>query len=173
MTASEDRRAAEERSSLDQVLDVVVYAPLGLLLTAKDELPRLIEKGRQRASGQLVLARMVGEMAVAQGQKEAERWFRQAVSRLSEPDEDVTSGPLPPPPPAPAATASGATERPVATPSADRLAIPGYDALSASQVVQRLAGLSPDELEAVRVYETATRHRRTILGRVAQLQSSA
>jgi hypothetical protein len=51
------------------------------------------------------------------------------------------------------------------------LAIPGYDALSASQVVQRLAGLAPDELEAVRSYEAATRGRRTILNRVSQLQA--
>ncbi len=55
-----------------------------------------------------------------------------------------------------------------ADPSA--LAIPGYDALSASQVVQRLAGLAADELEAVRTYEAATRGRRTILNRIAQLQ---
>jgi hypothetical protein len=54
---------------------------------------------------------------------------------------------------------------------ASALAIPGYDALSASQVVQRLAGLAPDELEAVRTYEAATRGRRTILNRIAQLQA--
>ena len=64
---------------------------------------------------------------------------------------------------------------PAAAPSspaggAGALAIPGYDALSASQVVQRLAGLATDELEAVRTYETATRGRRTILNRIAQLQ---
>ena len=43
------------------------------------------------------------------------------------------------------------------------LAIPGYDSLSASQVVQRLAGLAPPELEAVRTYEAADRGRRTNL----------
>jgi hypothetical protein len=53
---------------------------------------------------------------------------------------------------------------------ASGLAIPGYDALSASQVVQRLAGLADDELEAVRAYEAATRGRKTILNRIAQLQ---
>jgi hypothetical protein len=53
------------------------------------------------------------------------------------------------------------------------LPIPGYDALSASQVVQRLPGLSADELEAVREYETTGRGRKTILHRVAQLQSGA
>ena len=52
-----------------------------------------------------------------------------------------------------------------------RLAIPGYDVLSASQVVQRLPGLSSEELEAVRAYEAASRGRKTILNRVAQLQT--
>jgi hypothetical protein len=56
-------------------------------------------------------------------------------------------------------------------PAAASLAIPGYDSLSASQVVQRLAGLSGPELEAVRTYETARRGRRTILARVTQLQA--
>ncbi len=52
--------------------------------------------------------------------------------------------------------------------SAD-LPIPGYDALSASQVVERLMGLAPDELDAVHAYETAHRGRRTILGKIEQL----
>jgi hypothetical protein len=51
------------------------------------------------------------------------------------------------------------------------LAIPGYDSLSASQVVQRLEGLSSSELEEVRRYEAAHRQRRTILHRVEQLLS--
>src|SRR5690606_33944085 len=54
---------------------------------------------------------------------------------------------------------------------AEALAIPDYDNLSASQVVPRLDGLTPDELEAVRRYERKHRHRKTILNRVAQLQA--
>jgi hypothetical protein len=49
------------------------------------------------------------------------------------------------------------------------LPIPGYDALSASQVVERLIGLAPDELDAVHAYETSHRQRRTILGKIEQL----
>ena len=49
------------------------------------------------------------------------------------------------------------------------LSIPDYDELSASQVVQRLPGLSHDELEAIRAYETHGRGRRTILGKIDQL----
>jgi hypothetical protein len=53
------------------------------------------------------------------------------------------------------------------------LAIPGYDSLSASQVVQRLGGLSRTELLDVRVHEQSLRHRRTILNRVEQLLGEA
>ena len=49
------------------------------------------------------------------------------------------------------------------------LPIPGYDALSASQVVERLTGLDGNELDAVRDYETTHRNRRTILGKIEQL----
>jgi hypothetical protein len=49
------------------------------------------------------------------------------------------------------------------------LSIPDYDELSASQVVQRLPGLSNEELEAIRSYETHGRGRRTILGKIDQL----
>jgi hypothetical protein len=61
----------------------------------------------------------------------------------------------------------------VATPSpaVGELAITDYDSLSASQVVTRLAGLSGDELEAVRRYEVAHRGRKTILNKIAQLQA--
>ena len=52
---------------------------------------------------------------------------------------------------------------------ASELAIHSYDSLSAPQVVQRLAGLSRDEVAAVRAYEAATRARRTILARAEQL----
>ena len=51
------------------------------------------------------------------------------------------------------------------------LPIPGYDSLSASQVVERLTGLAPDELEAVRSYEASHRKRRTILGKIDQISA--
>ena len=59
-----------------------------------------------------------------------------------------------------AAAPAGSTA-PVA--SAADLPIREYDGLSASQVVSRLTGLSPDELRAVRSYEERSRGRRTVL----------
>ncbi|HEV7536445.1 MAG TPA: hypothetical protein VGP90_12470 [Acidimicrobiia bacterium] len=66
---------------------------------------------------------------------------------------------------APAARATRARKAPPgpAPASAADLPIREYDGLSASQVVSRLTGLTPDELRAVRGYEEASRGRRTIL----------
>ncbi|MCU1430074.1 MAG: hypothetical protein JWL83_4074 [Actinomycetia bacterium] len=66
----------------------------------------------------------------------------------------------------PSATAAA---EPARSASSAHLPIPGYDALSASQVVERLAGLGGEELASVREYETAHRKRRTILGKIDQL----
>jgi hypothetical protein len=73
---------------------------------------------------------------------------------------------------APPTTPAAAIEEPVASIDPGSLAIPDYDGLSASHVVNRLAGLAPAELEAVRRYEAANRGRKTILSKVAQLQSA-
>ena len=187
---------SEKKTRLEQALDLFVYAPLGLALTAREELPRLVEKGRKSFSEQVVTARVMGEYAVGEGQRDLERRTKQVTETLSglaatfpKPGRRPSPPPAPPaatPAPAPPAASEGLTP-PVPTvtapalsepatapsprPSDDALAIPGYDALSASQVVQRLAGLSPEELEAVRDYEEATRGRKTILHRVDQLQS--
>jgi hypothetical protein len=76
-------------------------------------------------------------------------------------------------PPSPATTPAAASTATAPTShrseSSAHLPIPGYDALSASQVVERLVGLGADELDAVRSYELANRNRRTILGKIDQL----
>ena len=173
----------EQKSPLEQALDLVFYAPVGLALTAREELPRLIEKGRERVTGQVTMARMIGQFAVTQGQKEASKAVKQAADALTglgilpgqthPVTQPVASSPATGRPAAPASTNGKAADTGEPAPSSDGLAIPGYDALSASQVVQRLAGLAPGELEAVREYETTTRGRRTVLNKIAQLQTGA
>lgn len=181
--------ADEARSPLDQALDLLVFAPVGLALTAREELPRLIARGRAQVTGQLALAKMFGQFAVNHGQKEAQKRAERLVKQVSEPRRpparptrvpatneashgaSVTGNGRQSGAAAAAVASAGAARATMAPmPSAD-LAIPGYDTLSASQVVQRLGGLSAAELEAVREYETATRGRRTILSKVAQLQT--
>jgi hypothetical protein len=119
--------------------------------------------------------------AAPEARRRAAREAREEVSRKAGPDDgggrsDADEGPagtafrLDPAAPAanggqPAPTAVGSTL------DSAELAIPGYDSLSASQVVQRLPGLVPPELEAVRTYEAAGRGRRTILTKISQLQT--
>lgn len=59
--------------------------------------------------------------------------------------------------------------RPAATASAADLPIEEYDGLSASQVVSRLSGLTPEELRAIRSYEEGSRGRRTVLVAIDRL----
>ena len=188
---------SDHKNSIEQALDVFVYAPLGLLFSARETIPQLAEKGR----GYVAAALAMGEYAVGQGREQAGKAVRQAgdqagqtlsvVGGLAGGRRRVPPGrttapatrptaPAPPPPPAPegvAARAEATSETggngQVTAPNVESLAIPGYDTLSASQVVQRLGGLSVEELEAVRSYEQSSRKRKTILARVQQLQSGS
>ncbi len=161
----------------EQLLDLLVYAPLGLLMEARDLVPKLAEKGRQRMGGQVTVARMIGEMAVRQGQHRAEKVLQRLREQQSAPDRpERASGPANGHHPASAAAPATATSPGAgsgAAPDVASLAIPGYDTLSASQVVPRLEGLSPEELEAVRSYEQASRARKTVLTRIDQLRGNA
>jgi hypothetical protein len=160
------------RKVLEELVDYLVYAPVGLASTVLEEMPGLVAKGKSR----LTMARTIGQFAVVMGRQKVEKTIadRRAGRQRPAPDEAAADA---------AAERTAADEQRVdAKPSAREegraaaasadLAIPGYDALAASQVVQRLAGLSPEELEAVRAYEEATRGRRTILGRIDQLAGS-
>jgi hypothetical protein len=168
--------------AVERAVDVFVYAPIGLLFEGASLLPQLIEKGKN----QVTVARMMGQFAVTQAEGEASK----LASRVQDQAIELLArfgGSSAPPPPVVAAVPStdGATApaEPAVDPelAADRaagmaidassLAIPDYDGLSASHVVNRLAGLSAEELEAVRLYESANRGRKTILSKVAQLQA--
>ena len=180
----------EQKTPADHLLDLLVFGPAGLAVTAVEEFPRLVAKGRHRVEGQLHAARLVGQFAVQMGRRQVEQTVSTLVPRAphaapapaapsapSAPSEHsapsdsaAPSGPSPGTPSTPA-PASGATTAlsTNGTLASSALGIPGYDSLSASQVVQRLGGLSEAELEAVRGHESAHRHRRTILNRVDQL----
>jgi hypothetical protein len=189
---------AEDRSALEKVADAAVYAPLGLALEASRLFPEMADRGRR----QVTFNWMVGRYAVRRARARtdetvatvmgtAEGLLDLAGIRLpwageadpAPPEAEATSEPVADAQdeqaePSPAANGSTAPLTAVADPPAadapdpDDLAIPGYDSLSAFQVVPRLEDLGGDELEAVRQYEHATRGRRTILSRIAQLQAS-
>ena len=189
----------DDKNPVEQALDVLLYAPLGLVFSAGELFPKLVEKGRS----QIGMAKMLGQFAVQQGQTEATKVFdrasKQAMTTLeqlagrpsSNGSSSSTNGAAPaqasngqaPATVAPITSAPSAVAElhavaaeavaavPTSGPEAAELAIPDYDSLSASQVLPRLTGLSSEELEAVRTYEAAHRGRKTILNRVAQLQA--
>ena len=193
----QDQAADGSRSPLEQVVehavDVFVYAPIGLLFEGASVLPQLVETGKN----QVTMAKMVGQFAVKQGQSEGEKLagnvaggvlgllarFGQSPSAhppaVPESPVPAASAPSSPAASAPSAPASAHVdgahvdgERAAgAAIDAATLAIPDYDGLSASHVVNRLAGLAATELELVRLYELANRGRKTILSKVAQLQA--
>ena len=188
----------DDRTALDHVVegaaDLFVYAPIGLFFEGPSLLPKLAEKGRVHTRN----ARLFGQFAVRHGEAEVRRRVgdleEQATGLLRL--FGLVDDPEPGSPPAStgasvptlhsvdaagtdgvpaddaAVTVPTAAGNGHASPSpfvAD-LAITDYDSLSASQVVTRLEGLTVEELEAVRAYETAHRGRKTILNKVAQLQ---
>jgi hypothetical protein len=196
----DDPGMSDQPTPLETALDLIVYVPVGLALTLGEEIPKLAAKGRARLGGQITMARMVGKFTVTQGRREVDRRVngskaapaappRPAPARTApgptaspspasaSPRPDPATAPPSPavvPAPAPSAARRSTPARPspaTDAPDVATLAIPGYASLSASQVVQRLAGLSGDELEAVRLFEAANRGRRTILARVGQLQT--
>ena len=170
---------ADERPVVAKVADVVVYAPLGLALEGRRLFPDLVDRGRR----QVQFTRVVGKFAVRRGEERAAQTLADAqglvfgllnIAGLRPEDDDPEAAD-----PIAVEDDLDITEpadlrlvpEPERADSSD-LAIPGYDTLSAFQVMPRLEGLGPDELEAVRAYERETRGRQTILNKIAQLQAS-
>ena len=174
----------EHKSAKDRLLDLLVFGPAGLAMTAADEFPHLVAKGRHRIEGQVHTARLIGQVAVQMGRSQIEQtvsgWVGQRAGTrpASSPAAPASAPPAPAPRaprpsvPAPSAGTSAAAAGNGSIAST-ALGIPGYDSLSASQVVQRLGGLSQTELLSVQAHEVAHRHRRTILNRVEQLRAGA
>jgi hypothetical protein len=178
---------------LGHAVETALFAPLGFGLYLRDMGPAMVQmlvaRGRaevdrrqEQVEVRLHSARSLGQVLVAFGVPELRRRASSQLETARERAQGslaslgalgaalVAPEPVPPAPPMPTAppapTANGA-----GPPRGDsgHLAIPGYDALSASQVVERLAGLADAELAAVRDYEATHRNRRTILGKIEQL----
>ena len=150
----------------------MVYGPIGLGLGGPtNNVADLARRGREHCESHVKNAKLVGEYAVRRGSRNIQLRIAKLIER-DEPDDEpvpVTVAPTREP-------VDPRVEQviPVRRDDTEGLAlpIPEYDSLAASQVVPRLAGLAPNELEAVRSYEAARRGRRTILAKIAQLQGA-
>ncbi|NNN22394.1 MAG: hypothetical protein HKL80_10395 [Acidimicrobiales bacterium] len=163
------------RSPLSKLVDIAFYAPVGIMKLAADSMDRAVEVGEALVTSKLTVAKAVGKFTSNYGANEIKKRVKELTpykTELSdqEPESDFV-----------AAVEEIQAESTLGTKasepiiecliSVDELAIPGYDTLAASQVVQRLVGLSIQDLEAVASYETAHRGRRTVLAKTEQLLS--
>lgn len=182
---------------MEQALDPFVYAPIGLLFDGPGRYSTLVRNGRNQVGN----ARMMGRFTVQMGRSELEKRtadldgpvpdLLRGLGLIPGPAVAEPAAPAPDPVPEPAKAAPKAKAKApaeqaaaeeatlernaatdAATPAVEALPITDYDSLSASQVVSRLRGLAPGQLEAVRAYESATRGRKTILNRIQQLSKS-
>jgi hypothetical protein len=131
----------DQRPLRDRVLELVVYAPVGLLRRLRDDLPVLVATGRREVEDRVRVAHWVGEMAVTYGRNELQRRATPSATVIDiEPSEVST------PPP-----------------------FDGYDEIPAERLVQLLSKFPVAELATIRVYEQSKRGRRTVLAKIDQL----
>ena len=141
----------------------------------------VLDDQRKTVEGQIGQARAVGQFATTYGGPQVRKLVDAGLSRAWERAEEVLdtfgtftgtsanvdTGPPPEPAtPAAAPTVPGPTDQPG---SSGGLAIADYDALSASQVVDRLEGSPPPTWPRSATTKRATGAANTVLGKIAQL----
>ena len=180
---------SEHAAPRPSVVEVLLFAPLGALLALREHAPEWAVQGRAKAETRIRVARMIGEFAVKTGVKEIERRIAGRFPARDESDgadgkthtestsTEVSSTGVATTGSAGAVSStpvggSGSVETAAPAPPVSSLPIPSYDSLAASQVVERLDALSADELDLVRAYEVAGRHRQTVLHRIDRLRGA-
>lgn len=195
--SNDDQSAQDSKSPVDQLIELLVYAPVGLAYDYGDVLPQLIKRGKS----QVQLAKVMGQMAAQQGQSKAKQGTEgvddvvnevvlQAASVVAKgltelgqliglapesvSDESASDEPLSDEPDSSQPVASSSNHDSSDT-SSDGIVlgpIAGYDDLTARQIVPLLSELDGAQRDSVRAYELASRARKTILGRLDQLDKS-
>lgn len=150
---------------VEQLLDLFLYAPIGLVAKGIDGLPDLVERGRNQAAN----ARVVGQFALGATNAKARKSLADAESHLAAFLKIVAESARPTRS-APEASAPQEHSTTAVSPSLDGV-IEGYDDLTAAQVLPLLPSLSDDQLALVETYEQSHRSRKTILNRIRQLRS--
>lgn len=139
---------AAGRDPIDRLVDVMVATPICTYVAARRVVPLVGRAVRDRL---LPAAEMMTESAIDLA-GDAVAASDAAAAMPAETDGDEVE--------------------PSSTPvAADALPIDDYDHLAARQVVDRLDGLTADELTFVDRYEREHRHRQTVLRKIEQLQS--
>ena len=136
-----------------------ILGPVEAIERILGQLELLMDRSYGRSEQELRNAHAIGKLTVTFGAAEA----RRRVLDLSSTKAPAPTGP------SEGSQDSTAPREPAPDPSEVDRCIPGYDDLSASQVVLLLGELDDEGLAAVASHEGSGRGRRTILNRVAQL----
>ncbi|MEX1218477.1 MAG: hypothetical protein WEA11_08175 [Acidimicrobiales bacterium] len=168
-----------------QLLDLFLYAPIGLIARSADALPEIIALGRTRSSN----ARVVGQFALGATNAKAREAVADAEAHLSAFFRIVadSASPSKNARPTSAANQKGSTEaspapkkpspskpspkKPKKSVATVQNAISGYDDMTAAEILPRLGLLSAKQLAVVETYEQSQRARKTILNRIRQLKA--
>jgi hypothetical protein len=170
-----EAEAEGERTPLARLVELACAVPVevgGRLIDAVPSVVEQVPSAAERVKREIVLARFLGKMVVDQG-------VRELRTRLAPHDDEPAT--TPEAPVAPAAAPAVQRAAPVGAdalavddddaPDVSSLALADYDHLSSAQIVGKLDGLDAAERRAIERYERAGRCRRTILGKLAQLEA--
>lgn len=181
MAKSSKADNGENSPGVNQLLDMFVYAPIGMLYEYPDVLPQLIKKGRS----QVQIAKVMGEFALRKGQADPAGFASEslagaggAIAKLitelvdllgvSE-DQQMSTRPH---------KTRSANGSPVIETTASargdasakkKLPIANYDKLTAREIVSLLSDITPAQRARVRAHETKNRARKTVLSKLDQL----
>lgn len=157
----------KESTTEEQLLDFLVYAPVGLALEAVDNLPKYVERGKS----QVTIGRFLAKTAARKGTSTVEDLAERFVNDASQIIVDIFGIDLTP-------DGDDAEDEPVVKPTAAvepgdaALPIAEYDSQAAAQIVKLLAQLTPDERDQIEAHELNGRNRVTILRKIAQLRDA-
>ncbi len=138
-----------DQELIEQLLDVFVFAPIGLALDARDLIPQLARRGR----GHVDLLRVAGTLAARQGRGEAGKLFESFVDLVASRAAGESVGD-------PGGGGSSAAARARAEELARR---------PAAEIIRTLSQLDRSTLRALRDAESAGKARPTVLRRIDAL----
>ena len=181
MTKSSHADSGENSPGVNQLLDMFIYAPIGMLYEYPDVLPQLIKKGKS----QVQLAKVMGEFALRKGQADPAGFASEslagaggAIAKLitelgdllgasdsSRFTTEVTNARSANGTPVIETTASASSDGA----SKKKLPIANYDNLTAREIVSVLSDITPAQRARVRAHETKNRARKTVLSKLDQL----
>lgn len=150
----------------DNIVDLLVYAPVGIALEAVDNLPKFIERGRS----QVTLGRFVARTAARKGSSTIESIGERLLNDAGQVVVDLFGIDLTPDRIEDAPVVEDVEPAPA---NDEDLPIAEYDSQAAAQIVKLLPQLTADERDVIAAYEADGRNRVTILRKIEQLRDAA